>query len=705
MDTPPPFPAARSAWHTREKPKARPSITLNVSLQRLAASHGHAARLMPAGNVFEISPMRPSRLSSITTPRRTPLLAALTTACVLTLGASACERVPTQQAVERPTLPGGPLSAIGARAEALTRGTPHARVAANLIATANAVRLPNGSVELGFDDLPDGASVGAAYKASYGVTFSGATVLTAGGSLNSPYIPRSGTRVVYDPSGMIEVTFDTPVIRAGGYVTGRVAVALTCYKENGSAVGSAGTPGANYGGSGTGLPLNLPVFVEGVSMKRCRFFGAAGGNSFTIDDFTFTEGCDVTLAAQLQNDPAWGNDIMGVGPDRMKLKGCAITSVAMGLMSRAIPYSAGALNTFFKTPAGAGSLTASNGVVWPTAIAKASFGLSRYQAVSGRVEMDKALCAGYPVIVVVPGQLSDMHFVVVTGKKDQSTYKVNNPASGAGEMSATSIIGYRGAVVPAAGGIPWNQSVMTLAGGTLSRSATSLGINTMLSADATGTPPDLVLSVDNATLLVTDPSGNRVGWLGDANATVHEIAEPSLWYDAVSDDETGEAATSTSAGLQWSNAREGSYDLRVTAQRTALVTLTIQSLHYGVDVQDPPMQLRLLAIQGQSVPLTVVVGANGAPSMTRAATPQSVREDVDAAAALGLLTNAGIQNALQQKLDAVEAARVRGNKDAALGALSGFEALVTAQTANHLAPDAATVLLEDAAAIRAAIGS
>ena len=133
-----------------------------------------------------------------------------------------------------------------------------------------ALAATDNEVVLDFEGLAEGSSVGTAYKTAHGVSFSGATILVAGGSLNSPYIPRSGANVVYDQTGAIEATFDKPVRKAGGYITGNRAITMTCYKQDGSVVGAAGTPGANYNGAGTGLPLNLPVFVSGVGITRCQ---------------------------------------------------------------------------------------------------------------------------------------------------------------------------------------------------------------------------------------------------------------------------------------------------------------------------------------------------------------------------------------------------------------------------------------------------
>jgi hypothetical protein len=126
--------------------------------------------------------------------------------------------------------------------------------------------------------------------ASQGVTFTGATILNDGGSLNSEFFPpRSGKGVLFDWDlgfgGTMTVNFTTPVNRAGGYVTGNAVITLSCFDGAGSPVGSASLPGANYVGSSTGLPPNLLLEVRSPGIARCTF--TDHGNSYTVDDFFF----------------------------------------------------------------------------------------------------------------------------------------------------------------------------------------------------------------------------------------------------------------------------------------------------------------------------------------------------------------------------------------------------------------------------------
>ena len=73
-----------------------------------------------------------------------------------------------------------------------------------------------------------------------GVTFSSATVLTKGISLNSFFFPpRSGTNVIFDfPTGTIGLAFTGPVTKVAGFVTGNRNVTLTAFNSSGAACAS-----------------------------------------------------------------------------------------------------------------------------------------------------------------------------------------------------------------------------------------------------------------------------------------------------------------------------------------------------------------------------------------------------------------------------------------------------------------------------------
>jgi len=143
-------------------------------------------------------------------------------------------------------------------------------------------------VVLNFEGFPDFTVVTNQYI-SQGVTFTGATILTAGVSLNPAFPPRSGTAVIFDFdlsfAGLMTATFTSPVTRASGYITGNTVITLTCFDGANNLLGSASTPGANFVTAGTGFPPNLLLQVTSPGIAKCTFNDH--GNSYTVDDFTF----------------------------------------------------------------------------------------------------------------------------------------------------------------------------------------------------------------------------------------------------------------------------------------------------------------------------------------------------------------------------------------------------------------------------------
>lgn len=161
---------------------------------------------------------------------------------------------------------------------------------------------PN-DVILGFDGLADlNTNVD-----DFGVSFTGATVLACGESLNcGQFPPFSGRNVVYDdPSsgGLITATFDPlftgNVRNVSARVTGNRNVTMTAFNKDGNILGMDNTGGANYVGSGTGISANklltITVPSTGDVIAQVNFHDS--GNTYTIDDFTFTAGKTVMLDA------------------------------------------------------------------------------------------------------------------------------------------------------------------------------------------------------------------------------------------------------------------------------------------------------------------------------------------------------------------------------------------------------------------------
>ncbi len=143
---------------------------------------------------------------------------------------------------------------------------------------------PPGATVIDFEGFGCFTSITNQY-AALGVTFSSATILTLPPCLNAAFPPHSGIGVIFDsPTGTITANFSVPVVRAGGYVTGNRVVTLECFDAANVSLGTASTPGPNF------LPGGPPnIFLEVVSpgIDRCEF--RDGGNTYTVDDFSFVQ--------------------------------------------------------------------------------------------------------------------------------------------------------------------------------------------------------------------------------------------------------------------------------------------------------------------------------------------------------------------------------------------------------------------------------
>ncbi|MEN3368228.1 MAG: hypothetical protein V7609_371 [Verrucomicrobiota bacterium] len=171
---------------------------------------------------------------------------------------------------------------------------------------------------INFEGIGDGTPITEQY-ANLGVHFSSATILVQDVGLNPVYPPHSGSGVVYDnPSGTITILFDTPQSKVGGYITGNRVITLKAYDASGTVLGTVDSPGANYIGSGTGLPPNIPLEVVSVSGDIAQVTFSDHGNSFTLDDLYFEAGPSIKITL----DPSPLNDryVIDASPKMPEIK-------------------------------------------------------------------------------------------------------------------------------------------------------------------------------------------------------------------------------------------------------------------------------------------------------------------------------------------------------------------------------------------------
>ena len=141
---------------------------------------------------------------------------------------------------------------------------------------------------INFDNFNDGDVVTTQIP---GVTFTNTIVLTAGISLDdSDFPPHSGTNVASDNGGPISISFATTISELWAYFTYAEPVTLQAFDPSNALIATASSLFPNNTSTG-GFPGSAPnelVQVAAPGIKSVTFTGDPGGDSFTVDDVTFT---------------------------------------------------------------------------------------------------------------------------------------------------------------------------------------------------------------------------------------------------------------------------------------------------------------------------------------------------------------------------------------------------------------------------------
>ena len=122
-----------------------------------------------------------------------------------------------------------------------------------------------------------------------GVTFSNATALTAGVSLNEiDFPPHSGDNVVVDDGGAMSITFASPLASFGGYFTYMAPITLEAFSPAHVSLGSISSAfSANFASSGNS-PNEFLQLVFASGLGSVTITGDVGGGSFVLDDAILT---------------------------------------------------------------------------------------------------------------------------------------------------------------------------------------------------------------------------------------------------------------------------------------------------------------------------------------------------------------------------------------------------------------------------------
>ena len=146
---------------------------------------------------------------------------------------------------------------------------------------------------LDFEGFPDSTSLTTEYP---GVTFSDATVISAGITLNEFELPpHSGTNAAFDDGGPMTISFTSLVLSFGGYFTYYKPLTLQAFDAGHAQVASVTSAfsinvGCDPGPLCFGDPLSSPneflqvTFPSGISSVTIT--GDPAGTSFVLDDAT-----------------------------------------------------------------------------------------------------------------------------------------------------------------------------------------------------------------------------------------------------------------------------------------------------------------------------------------------------------------------------------------------------------------------------------
>lgn len=120
---------------------------------------------------------------------------------------------------------------------------------------------------------------------SQGVTFSGARIRTAGGSLNVPgYPPRSGKNIIYSPDGTITANFSHSASYVNFYYWSKYNLYFDAYDQDHKLLktmtGAPDTTGYAHGPQEYSLTINNTSGIASVVIRST-------GDYYVIDDFSF----------------------------------------------------------------------------------------------------------------------------------------------------------------------------------------------------------------------------------------------------------------------------------------------------------------------------------------------------------------------------------------------------------------------------------
>lgn len=172
------------------------------------------------------------------------------------------------------------------------------------------------------------------------------------------------------------------------------------------------------------------VFIAGLTAEAFQLWNAwdAKQQIEPRGGLPFVRRVELAVPSYRQNDPQWGDELLGPTEGTLGAEGCAVSSAAMVLSSYGIDTDPKRLNQFLNDRKG---YTPEGWIYWEKAAELAPDRVRHaYEDLPSYRLIDTNLLRGNPVIVRVRMPSGTTHFVVVAGK-DGFDYLTRDPGAGA----------------------------------------------------------------------------------------------------------------------------------------------------------------------------------------------------------------------------------------------------------------------------------
>lgn len=142
----------------------------------------------------------------------------------------------------------------------------------------------------------------------------------------------------------------------------------------------------------------------------------------------FVKRVELPVPSFRQNDPAWGDDLLGPTEGTLGAEGCAVSSAAMVMASYGVDTDPQRLNRYLTDHEG---YTPQGWLYWEKAAELTGEKVEKaYEDLPAYSLIDCNLLRGNPVIVRLRLKSGTTHFVVIAGKSG-SDYLIRDPGAGA----------------------------------------------------------------------------------------------------------------------------------------------------------------------------------------------------------------------------------------------------------------------------------